>query len=149
MGDKIPLQVIKKALKETGLDHIVNAFPQKEDTTVGKEYDANGIVFSGGQKQQLAIAAAYCKDAEIYLFDEPSAALDPEAEARMFDNLFKISKDKTVECYTISAVDKAPKIWYNKEQETRKEGKEDGTLSKIWYNKEQETRKEGKEDGTL
>ena len=33
-----------------------------------------------------------------------------------------------MECYTISAVDKAPKIWYNKEQETRKEGKEDGTL---------------------
>ena len=36
--------------------------------------------------------------------------------------------EKRVECYTISAVDKAPKIWYNKEQETRKEGKEDGTL---------------------
>ena len=33
-----------------------------------------------------------------------------------------------MECYTISAVDKASKIWYNKEQETRKEGKEDGTL---------------------
>ena len=33
-----------------------------------------------------------------------------------------------LECYTISAVDKSPKIWYNKEQGTRKEGKEDGTL---------------------
>ena len=33
-----------------------------------------------------------------------------------------------LECYTISAVDKSPKIWYNKEQETRKEGKEDGTI---------------------
>ena len=33
-----------------------------------------------------------------------------------------------VECYTISAVDKSLKIWYNKEQGTRKEGKEDGTL---------------------
>ena len=33
-----------------------------------------------------------------------------------------------LECYTISAVDKSPKIWYNKEQGTRKEGKEDGTI---------------------
>ena len=37
-------------------------------------------------------------------------------------------KSLIVECYTISAVDKSPKIWYNKKQGTRKERKEDGTL---------------------
>ena len=41
---------------------------------------------------------------------------------------FACPENAFLECYTISAVDKAPKIWYNKEQETRKEGKEDGTL---------------------
>lgn len=36
--------------------------------------------------------------------------------------------DSGMEYYTISAVNKSPKIWYNKEQEPRKEGKEDGTI---------------------
>ena len=50
--------------------------------------------------------------------------------AEIFDHNLTGTKlvKSDVECYTISAVDKAPKIWYNKEQETRKEGKEDGTL---------------------
>ena len=55
----------------------------------------------------------------------------PEAKDYDFsvgDTFFVGDVEFRMECYTISAVDKAPKIWYNKEQETRKEGKEDGTL---------------------
>ena len=38
------------------------------------------------------------------------------------------ARTQSLEYYTISAVNKSPKIWYNKEQEPRKEGKEDGTI---------------------
>ena len=89
-------------------------------------------MFSGGQKQQLAIAAAYCKDAEIYLFDEPSAALDPEAEARMFDNLFKISKDKTVIyiSHRLSSTKAADKILYLKSGELHECGTHNELMEK-------------------
>lgn len=54
----------------------------------------NGKQLSGGQWQKIALARAYYKNAEMYMLDEPSAALDVIAEKRIFETFFNRSKGK-------------------------------------------------------
>ena len=56
--------------------------------SVSKRFDEQGIEFSGGERQKIALARALYRDAPILLLDEPSSALDPISEAdqlRQFD----------------------------------------------------------------
>ena len=53
-------------------------------------------MFSGGQEQQLATARALYKDSEIYILDEPTAALSPNSEYALYQQFHRISRDKTV-----------------------------------------------------
>lgn len=87
---------IIKACKDADLDlSIVN--PETGiDTYLGKVFDVNGIEFSGGNWQKVAIAQAYFKKSSLMVFDEPNAALDPEAERRLFEKMTSLSKDKCV-----------------------------------------------------
>ena len=58
----------------------IDSLPDGIDTQMGKIFDENGVILSGGQMQKIAIARALFRDSEILLFDEPSSALDPIAE---------------------------------------------------------------------
>lgn len=49
---------------------------------------------SGGQWQKIALARVYYKEADIYLLDEPSSALDATAELKIFNSFFEVSKGK-------------------------------------------------------
>lgn len=51
---------------------------------MGKEYDENGVNFSGGERQKMAIARAIYKDAPFVIMDEPTAALDPVSEYEVY-----------------------------------------------------------------
>ena len=51
--------------------------------------------FSGGEKQKIAIARAICKDAPFLILDEPTAALDPKAEAEVYRRFDEIAEDRT------------------------------------------------------
>lgn len=53
-----------------------------------------GRQLSGGQWQKIAIARAYFRDASLYIFDEPSSALDPIAERETFNTFFELSSSK-------------------------------------------------------
>ena len=75
-------------LKSVGLDAKVASLPQKENTSLTKEFDETGVEFSGGEKQQLAIARAFYKNTDLIILDEPTASLDPVAEYQIF-KLFK------------------------------------------------------------
>lgn len=66
------------------------------DTYLGKMFDSNGVELSGGNWQKIAIAQAYFKKSSLMLFDEPNAALDPNAERRLFEKMANLSKDKCV-----------------------------------------------------
>lgn len=57
------------------------------DTYVSKEFDENGIEFSGGQKQKIAVARALYRKSSLRLMDEPTASLDPYAESEIFKGL--------------------------------------------------------------
>ena len=63
--------------------------------SIGKEYDRRGVDFSGGEKQKIALARALYKDAPFLILDEPTASLDPIAEAEVYENFNAIVKDKT------------------------------------------------------
>ena len=85
-----------KALKQIGLWDRVQRMPYRENSTLTREFDPDGVVLSGGETQKLAIARAYARDFDIGIFDEPSAALDPIAEYRLFESMMEAFKDKTV-----------------------------------------------------
>ena len=87
---------IQSALEKSGLDEDMQYGNMTIDTVVTKEFDDSGIVFSGGQLQKLAIARAIANNSRIIVMDEPSSALDPLAEQKMFQRLNELSMDRTL-----------------------------------------------------
>lgn len=69
--------------------------PEGLNTYLYKEYDKTGVDVSGGEAQKIAIARALYKDAPFLILDEPTAALDPIAEAEIYAKLNEIVGDKT------------------------------------------------------
>ncbi|MCD8118119.1 MAG: ABC transporter ATP-binding protein/permease [Lachnospiraceae bacterium] len=65
------------------------------DTYLYKNISPDGIDISGGEAQKIAIARTIMKDAPFIVLDEPTAALDPLAEARVYENFNSIISDKT------------------------------------------------------
>lgn len=65
------------------------------DSWMTRNYDDRGTELSKGQWQKVALSRAYFKEASIIIFDEPSAALDAEAEDRIFKNFAEMSDGKT------------------------------------------------------
>lgn len=65
------------------------------DTYLYKDYDKEGVEVSGGEAQKIAIARALYKDAPFIILDEPTAALDPIAEAEIYEKFDAIAGDKT------------------------------------------------------
>lgn len=61
-----------------------------------KSFDINGMELSGGQWQKLALARFFYKDAQLYIMDEPSASIDLESEAKIFDNVLHSLTDSTI-----------------------------------------------------
>ncbi len=84
------------ALEKSGVWKKVSSLSDGIDTTVTKEFDRNGAVFSGGETQKISIASVFAGENEIVVMDEPTSALDPIAESEMYKNMFKACEGKTV-----------------------------------------------------
>ena len=61
---------------------------------LSKEFDENGIEFSGGEAQKLALARALYKNAPIMVLDEPTSALDPLAEYEVYHRFHEFVRGK-------------------------------------------------------
>ena len=83
------------ALTKAGLKERVDRLPDGLNTYVGKDFADEGVAFSGGEKQKMAIARAIYKDAPFVIMDEPTAALDPVSECEVFEGFDKMVGDKT------------------------------------------------------
>ena len=86
---------VTKALIDAGFGARLTTLPEGLDTYLYKDFGQNGVEISGGEAQKIAIARALYKDAPCIILDEPTAALDPIAEAEIYAQFNQISGDKT------------------------------------------------------
>jgi len=88
-------EAIIKVIKQSGIYENYDKFENGLESYMTRQFDDDGIELSMGQWQKIALSRAYFKNASIIIFDEPSAALDAEAEDKIFDNFKNISENKT------------------------------------------------------
>ena len=86
---------VRKALIDAGFGDRLDALPNGLNTQLYKDFTENGVEVSGGEAQKIAIARALYKDAPFIILDEPTAALDPVAEAEIYSKFNDIAGDKT------------------------------------------------------
>ncbi|MCH5317899.1 MAG: ABC transporter ATP-binding protein [Eubacterium sp.] len=89
-------QIAERALKQSGVYEKIAQLPNGADTVLTREFDENGAGLSGGEAQKTAVARMFAGNFDIAILDEPSSALDPIAEYKMYENLILATKDKTV-----------------------------------------------------
>jgi len=83
------------AIDKAGAREFVDALPRGVDQILGNEFD-DGHELSGGQWQKLAIARAFYRAPPVLIMDEPTSAIDAEAEYEIFTNLEAAYRDKTL-----------------------------------------------------
>lgn len=83
---------IYRALKDAGLEKVVEQFPNGIDERIG----GGGRSLSGGQEQRVAVARAFLCDRPILLLDEPTAHLDIETEYELKETMIRLFKGKLV-----------------------------------------------------
>lgn len=86
---------LQNAIEQSGLAEKIASLENGVDTMLYRIYDYNAVIFSGGENQKLVCARAYYKDTPIVILDEPTASLDPMAEARLYDRFQSIIGPKT------------------------------------------------------
>lgn len=86
---------VTQSLTDAGFAERLAGFPEGIDTSIYRELDEGGVQISGGEAQKIAIARALYKDAPFIILDEPTAALDPVAEAEIYEGFDRIVGDKT------------------------------------------------------
>ena len=86
---------LKKACDISGASEVIKDWEKGFDSVLGRYYADNGKDLSGGQWQLVGLARAYFKDSEYMILDEPSAALDPISEDRIFEQLYHLSEGKS------------------------------------------------------
>ena len=86
---------LKRACDISGASEVIKDWENGYDSVLGRYYADNGKDLSGGQWQLVALARAYFKDGEYMILDEPSAALDPISEDRIFEQLYHLSEGKS------------------------------------------------------
>ncbi len=86
---------VRDCLIKAGFGDRLDSLDKGLETYLTKQYDDDGVEFSGGEEQKLAIARAIYKEAPFILLDEPTAALDPIAEYEIYSSFDKIIGTKT------------------------------------------------------
>lgn len=127
-GDEIRL---KNSAKLSGIDEVINKFPKDYQTLLGKEYQTSKDL-SGGEWQKVAIARAYFKEADILVLDEPTAALDAQAEYEVYQQFSQISEGKTTMLisHRLGSARLADKIFYLQSGQLVEEGKHEELILK-------------------
>ena len=89
------LEKAETCMRQAGLGAKIDALPDGIHTKLNKKVHENGTELSGGEAQKLMIARALYKDAPLLILDEPTAALDPIAESKIYNEFNVMAKNKT------------------------------------------------------
>ena len=93
--ENINEEKLKDTITSSGLNEMVSSLPNGSKTILVKESNDEAIDLSGGQNQRMLLARALYKNAKINILDEPTAALDPIAESKIYEEYDAMSKEKT------------------------------------------------------
>ena len=77
-----------------GAAGFIDKLPLGYDTPLTRVFEETGLELSGGQWQKIAISRAFYKDSEVLILDEPTAALDPLAEAEVYNKFAGLAKNR-------------------------------------------------------
>lgn len=94
-SEQYEVERAKEVLQLAGFGERLNKLKKGLETVVYPEYEQDGVSFSGGEEQKIAIARAIYKGGQICILDEPTAALDPVSESRVYESFDEIVKGKT------------------------------------------------------
>ncbi len=86
---------VKECIERAGLSEKLASLPDGIHTKLDKQVNEGGIELSGGELQKLMLARALYKDAPVLVLDEPTAALDPVAESRIYEEYKNMTKGKS------------------------------------------------------
>lgn len=97
LGDpsKFDERLMKEAARKSGALEFIEKLPKGFEQNLGREYE-EGEELSIGEWQKLAIARAFYQQPPLLILDEPTSAIDAEAEYEIFNNLEKAYKNKTL-----------------------------------------------------
>jgi ATP-binding cassette, subfamily B, bacterial len=87
------ITAITEAATRAGADDVVAKLPEGYETTLGKWFEG-GHQLSGGEWQKIALARAFMRDAQVLILDEPTAALDAQAEHDLFARIKSLTRGK-------------------------------------------------------
>ena len=93
--DKTDMSRAEECMRRAGLGDKIDALPNGIHTKLDKQVNHDGTELSGGETQKLLLARALYKDAPFIVLDEPTAALDPIAENKIYINYNEMSSNKT------------------------------------------------------
>ncbi|MCM1304706.1 MAG: ABC transporter ATP-binding protein/permease [Lachnospiraceae bacterium] len=135
---------VERCLEDVGFGERLAKLKKENEgirTYLYQDYVDSGVEISGGEAQKIAIARAIYRESPFVLLDEPTAALDPLAEAEIYANFDKIAGEKTAVyishrlsscrfCKKIAVFDKGRLVQLGSHEELLAE--EDGTYARLW-----------------
>ncbi len=126
---KVDEQKMREAAEKSGAAEFIEKLPKQYNQRLGKKFE-DSTELSQGQWQKLALARAFYEEAPILILDEPTSAIDAEAEEQIFNNLYKVYEKKSliIVSHRFSTVRNADKIIVLKDGKIAEEGNHESLM---------------------